>query len=74
MTIARLALSPREVDGPAGDPPPPRIGERGTIVDDLGDDIYLVEHATDDGMVVWIAEFHATELMLVERAEDGATG
>ena len=33
----------------------------------IGDGLYLVEHTTDDGEPVWVAEFHESELELVER-------
>jgi hypothetical protein len=33
----------------------------------VGDDLYLVERTTDDGRTIWLAEFHATELELVDR-------
>lgn len=67
VRIHTLVVPTREVDGPAADPPQPRLGDAGTIVASLGDDLYLVEHATDDGRSVWMAEFHASELALVAR-------
>jgi hypothetical protein len=72
VRVQRLAVPTREVDGPAADPPQPRVGELGVVVDSLGDDLYLVEHVTDDGRPVWMAEFHAGELALVERGGGGA--
>ena len=70
VRVQALAVPSRIVDGPSADPPQPRVGDRGTIVVALGDDLYLVEHSTDDGQSVWTAEFHASELLLVERGED----
>jgi hypothetical protein len=69
VRVQRLTVPRREVDGPAADPPQPRVGELGVVVDTLGDDLYLVEHVTDDGRPVWMAEFHAGELALVERGD-----
>jgi hypothetical protein len=66
----RMLRSPvRDVDGPAGDPPQPRVGDQGIVVAAVGDDLYLVERTTDDGRSVWMAEFHASELALLEREE-----
>jgi len=67
VRVQSLAIATRDVDGPAADPPQPRIGDTATVVTALGDDLYLVEHATDDGQSLWMAEFHASELTLVER-------
>ena len=67
VRVQRLMVPTREVDGPGADPPQPRVGELAVVVDTLGDDLYLVEHLTDDGRSVWMAEFHADELTLVER-------
>ena len=70
VRVAQLVLETRDVDGSAAEPPQPRRGEIGVVVDDLGDDLYLVEHATDDGHTLWVAEFHADELELVQPASD----
>ena len=67
VRVARLAIATREVDGFTAEPPQPRVGESGTVVEPLGDDLYLVERATDDGRTLWIAEFHASELELLDR-------
>ena len=67
VRVQQLRVPTRDVDGPGADPPQPRVGELAVVVDSLGDDLYLVEHATDDGRSVWMAEFHASELALVER-------
>lgn len=67
VRVRQLTVPMRDVDGPGADPPQPRVGELAVVVDSLGDDLYLVEHATDDGHPVWMAELHATELALVER-------
>lgn len=70
VRIRHLAVADREVDGPSARPPRPRLGELGTIVDVLGDGLFLVEHITDDGLSLWTAEFHHSELALVERPGD----
>jgi hypothetical protein len=70
VRVQQLTVPTREVDGPGADPPQPRIGELGVVVDLLGDELYLVEHVTDDGRPVWMAEFLAVELALVRREGD----
>jgi hypothetical protein len=70
VRINHLAIPSRDVDGPAANPPQPRVGETGVVVGTLGDDLYLVEHATDDGRALWVAEFHAGELDLLNHADD----
>jgi hypothetical protein len=70
VRVRQLTVPSREVDGPAADPPQPRLGDEGRIVAVLGDDLYLVEHSTDDGQSVWMAEFLAGELALVRREGD----
>jgi hypothetical protein len=70
VRINHLASPSRDVDGPAANPPQPRVGETGVVVGTLGDDLYLVEHATDDGRALWVAEFHAGELDLLNHADD----
>ena len=70
VRIARLMVPDRDVDGPDHTPPRPRIGDIATVVGALGDDLYLVEHATDDGRSLWLAEFHAGELELVARGRE----
>ena len=76
VRVARLVVASREVDGATAEPLQPRVGERGTVVECVGDDLYLVERATDDGRTIWLAEFHASELELIERPSpaDGANG
>ena len=69
VRVARLQIPSRDVDGSGATPPQPRVGETGTIVEVVGDDVYLVERLTDDGRLLWIAEFAAGELELVQRAE-----
>ncbi|HZO20787.1 MAG TPA: hypothetical protein VFB46_17495 [Gemmatimonadaceae bacterium] len=67
VRIVRLVAPERDVDG-AGDPPPqPRVGDVCVIVEAVDEDIYLVERCTDDGRTLWIAEFMASELELVQR-------
>jgi hypothetical protein len=67
VRVQQLTVPTREVDGPGLEPPQPRVGDHGMIVAQLGDDLYLVEHSTDDGRSVWMAEFLAGELVLVRR-------
>ncbi|HEY2067160.1 MAG TPA: hypothetical protein VGG84_14490 [Gemmatimonadaceae bacterium] len=67
VLIRRLLTPVRDVDGDSAEPPQPRLGELGTVTASVGDDLYLVEHATDDGRSLWVAEFHAEELALVDR-------
>lgn len=67
VRVERLLTPTREVDGESAAPPQPRVGETATIVEALGDDLYLVERTTDDGSTVWVAEFDARELTLVDR-------
>ena len=70
VRIVHLLVADREVTRSSLRSPAPRPGDRGTIVADVGDDIYLVEARTDDGVSLWLAEFAAAELALVDRAED----
>ncbi len=70
VRIARLLADERDVTGSAAEPPQPRVGEIGTVVDDVGDGLYLVEQLTADGYTRWLAEFESEELELVERATD----
>ena len=70
VRVARLMVPDRDVDGPDETPPQPRVGDLAVVVGALGDDLYLVEHATDDGRSLWLAEFHVMELELVAQAGD----
>jgi hypothetical protein len=67
VRIARLEAPERDVDGSSDPPPQPRVGETGTVIDEVDDGIYLVERCTDDGRTLWIAEFLEAELELVDR-------
>jgi hypothetical protein len=67
VRIVRLESEEREVDGSAHPPPQPRVGEMGTVLEEVDDGIYLVERFTDDGRTIWVAEFLAAELELVDR-------
>jgi hypothetical protein len=71
VRIRHLAVAEREVDGASAEPPQPRAGETAVVVDSLGDGLYLVERMTDDGEPIWVAEFHESELELVERPASG---
>lgn len=66
VRIANLEEDDRAVDSSVDPPQRPRIGEIGTVVDEVAEGIYLVERCTDDGRVLWMAEFLGSEL---ERAE-----
>jgi hypothetical protein len=67
VRVVRLLVAEREVDGASAQPPQPRVGEEATVIESLGDDLYLVERATDDGRTIWLAEFDVAELELVEQ-------
>lgn len=67
VRVTRLLVRDRDVDGRSAAPPQPRVGEEGTVVEALGDDVYLVERVTADGCTVWLAEFDARELALVHQ-------
>jgi hypothetical protein len=70
VRVTRLLLPSRDVDGATAEPPQPQLGQRATVVDSLGDGLYLVERVTDDGLSLWVAEFHEDELELVDRAAE----
>jgi hypothetical protein len=67
VRVIRLLVSDREVMGSGAEPRQPRVGETGAVVDDVGDEIFLVERVTADGLTVWLAEFAAAELELIDR-------
>jgi hypothetical protein len=71
VRVVRLLEPEREVTGSSDPAPQPRVGDRATVVADLGDGLYLLESCTDDGMTVWMGEFAAEELTLVERPDNG---
>jgi hypothetical protein len=71
VRIVRLLVADREVTRSSPSAPPPRVGDWGIVVADVGDDVYLVEARTDDGVPLWLAEFADGELILLDRAEDG---
>lgn len=66
VRIIRLLVADREVTGASASPPQPRVGETGCVVADVGDGLWLVERVTADGQSVWLAEFAADELELVD--------
>lgn len=68
VRVVRLTEPDREVTGSSDPAPQPRIGDTANVVADIGDDLYLLESCTDDGVTLWMAEFAAEELELVERA------
>jgi hypothetical protein len=67
VRVVRLLVSEREVTSAAKSPQQPHVGEEGDVVADVGEGIWLVEHATADGQTLWLAEFLEDELELVER-------
>ena len=69
VRVVHLLEPEREVTGSSDPAPQPRVGDRATVVADLGDGLYLLESCTDDGMTLWMGEFAAEELELVERAD-----
>jgi hypothetical protein len=72
VRVVRLIEAEREVTGSTEPAPQPRVGDTATIVADVGEGLYLVEHATDDGVTVWMAELAAEELTLVDRPSGSA--
>ncbi|MFL5617993.1 MAG: hypothetical protein ACJ79A_06295 [Gemmatimonadaceae bacterium] len=69
VRVVRLLEAEREVSGASETPPQPRIGDTATIIADVGEGLYLVEHATDDGVTMWMAELAAEEMELIQRAD-----
>jgi hypothetical protein len=69
VRVVRLLEPEREVSGSSEPAPQPRVGDAATIVADVGEGIYLVESCTDDGVLRWMAEFAAEELVLVDRSD-----
>jgi hypothetical protein len=67
VRVVRLLVPDREVTSSAAEPRQPRVGETGAVVADVGDDLFLVERVTADGSTLWLAEFTAAELELVDR-------
>lgn len=68
VRVVRLREPEREVTSAFEPAPQPRVGQLATIVEDVGEGIYLVECTTDDGVTAWLAEFTDDELELVDRA------
>ena len=69
VRVVRLHDPDRDVTSALEPAPRPRVGDIATVVDDVGDGLYLVERTTDDGVSAWLAEFTGDELELVERAD-----
>ena len=67
VRVIQLEHPERDVDSSIDPPRQPRIGEIGIVIEEVADEIYLVERRTDDGRSLWMAEFLASELELVER-------
>ena len=65
VRVTRLREPQREVTSSFEPAPQPRAGETGTVVEDVGEGLYLVERVTDDGMTAWLAEFGEDELELI---------
>ena len=64
--VVNLEVEDRDVDSSVDPPQRPRIGEIGVIVEEVAEGIYLVERCTDDGRVLWVAEFLGSELEKIE--------
>jgi hypothetical protein len=66
VRVIRLLRSPDAYDGWRFNQRPPRVGDRGTIVDILRapglPDNYVVEASGPDGVTVWLGDFTADEL------------
>jgi hypothetical protein len=67
VRVIQLEHPERDVDSSIDPPRQPRVGELGTVIEEVADGIYLVERRTDDGRSLWMAEFLAGELELIER-------
>jgi hypothetical protein len=67
--VVRLHVPERPVMGSEGLTRQPRIGDVGTIVHVLkADTAYIVECCDGEGQALWIADFDASELEVVEDA------
>ena len=67
VRVVQLLEPEREVTGSSDPAPQPRVGDKATVVADLGEGLYLVESCTDDGMTIWMTELATAELELVDR-------
>lgn len=70
VRIRRLLQSPTEYDGRRADLRPPQVGDVGTLLDVLHapglPDRYVVESAGADGVTLWLGDFAAEELELLD--------
>ena len=66
VRVARLNEPNRHFDGTEGVCRPPQIGDTGAIVYDDGSDSFQVESVNAEGLTVWLAEFHLSELERVD--------
>jgi hypothetical protein len=62
VKIVRLNKPNRHYDGTNGVSRPPRVGDTGTIVYGDDSDAFQVECVNEDGLTVWLAEFHSSEI------------
>ncbi len=62
VRIVRLNKPSRDFDGTEGVRRPPKIGDTGTIVHEDGSNSFQVESVNNEGLTVWLAEFHTSEL------------
>ena len=62
VRVVRLNEPKRHFDGTEGVCRPPQIGDTGAIVYDDGSDSFQVECVNAEGLTVWLAEFHLSEL------------
>jgi hypothetical protein len=67
VRVVRLRVPERPVMGGEGLTRQPRVGDVGTIVHILkADTAYIVECSNDEGQALWVADFDASELEVVE--------
>ena len=72
VQVIKLIQSDRHYDGNAGVKRPPQIGDCGTIVHippEPNSEWCIVECLDKDGFTIWLADFTADELELVESAK-----
>lgn len=62
VQVVRLNEPSRHIDGTEGVCRPPEIGDIGTIVYEDGSELFQVESVNAEGLTVWLAEFHLSEL------------
>ncbi len=66
VRVVRLNSLERSFDGTEGVSRPPKVGDIGTIVFKGDEDFFIVESSNEEGFTVWLADFHRSEIELVE--------